>query len=60
MSFLFKNYSLVKVIHSWNTNNTDRNDLNKQKHTHTYIHIHTHTHTHTHTKHSEKDNTGKG
>ena len=56
MSFLFKNYSLVKVIHSWNTNNTDRNDLNKQKHTHTYIH----THTHTHTKHSEKDNTGKG
>ena len=31
----------------WNTNNTDRNSVNKQN-------------THTHTKHSEKDNIGKG
>ena len=30
----------------WNTNNTDKNGLNKQN-------------TGTHTKHSEKDNTGK-
>ena len=62
MSFLFKNYSLVKVIYiyllircyktrffQWNTNNADRNGVNKQN-----------THTHTRTKHSEKDNTGKG
>ena len=49
MSFLLKNYSHVKVIYLlircckarfslWNTNNTDRNDVNKQN---------THTHTHT-------------
>ena len=55
MSFLFKNYSLVKVIYLlircyktrfflWNTNNTDRNGVNKEN---------------TYTKHSEKDNTGK-
>ena len=55
MPFLFKN-SLVNVIYLlircyktrfvlWNTNNTDRNGVNKQN-------------THTHTKHSEKDNTG--
>ena len=48
MSFLFKNYSLVKVIHLlikccktsfflWKTNNADRNGVNKQS---------THTHTH--------------
>ena len=53
--FLFKNYSLVKVIYLlircyktrfflWNTNNTDRNGVNKEN---------------TYTKHSEKDNTGK-
>ena len=42
----------------WNTNNTDRNDVNKQN-THTHAHAHTHAHTHTHTKHSEKDSTGK-
>ena len=40
----------------WNTNNTDRNDVNKQN---THAHAHTHAHTHTHTKHSEKDSTGK-
>ena len=56
--FFFKNYSLVKVIYLlircyktrfflWNTNNTDRNGVNKQN-------------THIHTQHSEKDNTGKG
>ena len=44
--FPFKNYSLVEVIYLlsrcnktkfflWNTNNTDRNDVNKQKNTHT-------------------------
>ena len=48
MSFLFKNYSLVKVIYLlircyetrfflWNIYNTDRNGVNKQN-------IHTHTH----------------
>ena len=42
----------------WNTNNTDRNDVNKQN-THTHAHTHAHTHTHTHTKRSEKDSTGK-
>ena len=37
-----------------NTNNADRNGVNKQN-------THTHTHTHTpNTKHSEKGNTGKG
>ena len=67
MSFLFKNYSLVKIIYLfircyktwfflWNTNNTDRNGVNKQN---SHTNTHTHTHTHTHTKHSEKDNTGK-
>ena len=51
-----KNYSLVEAIYiSWldaiklssfsETNNTDRNGVNKQN---------------THTKHPEKDNTGKG
>ena len=60
--WLFKKYSLVKVIYLlircyrtrfflWNTNNTNRNRVNKQN---------THTYTHTHTKQSEKDNTGKG
>ena len=55
-SFLFKDYLLVEVIYMligcnktkfflWNTNNTDRNDVNKQN---------------THTNHSEKHNTGKG
>ena len=43
----------------WNTNNTDRNDVNKQN-TPTHPPTHTHTHTHTNTKNSEKDNTGKG
>ena len=53
MSFLLKNYSLVKVIYLLikcyktrfflsNTNNTNRNGVNKQN-------THTHTHTHTHT-----------
>ena len=57
MSLLFKNYSLVEVIHlfirfnktkffPWNTKNTDRNGVNKQ--------------IFTDTKHSEKDYTGKG
>ena len=56
MFFGFKNYSLVKVKYMLircyktrffllNTNNTDRNGVNKQN---------------THTKHSEKDNTRKG
>ena len=60
MSFLFKKYSLVKVIYLlirfyktsfflWNTNNTDRNGVNKQN-----------TYTLLHTKHSEKDNAGIG
>ena len=65
MSFVFKNYSLVKVIYPLirccktrfflrNTDNTDRYN------TDTHIHTQTHTHTHTHTKHSKKDNnTGK-
>ena len=55
-SFLFKNYSLVKVIYLlirccktrfflWNTYITDRNGVNKQN-------------TYTHAKHSEKHNTG--
>ena len=54
MSFLFKNYSLVKVMYLLircnktrfflgNTNNTNRNGVNKQN-THTHIHTHTHTH----------------
>ena len=57
MSFLFKNYSLVKVIYLFiifyntkffllDTNNADRNGKNKQI-------------THTNTRVSEKDNTGK-
>ena len=57
MSFLIKNYSLVEVAYLfirckktkfflWNTNNTDRNGVNKQN-------------SHIHTKHLEKDNTGK-
>ena len=59
MSFLFRNYSLVKVMYMylligcyktkfllWNTNNTDRNSANKQN-THTHTHTHTQTHTHT-------------
>ena len=61
MSFLFKSYSLVKVIYLfircdktrfvfWNTNNTDRNGVNKQiTRTHTNTH-HTHRHTHTHSR----------
>ena len=47
MSFLFKNYSLVKVLYLlvicykarfflWNTNNTDKNGVNKHTHTHTH------------------------
>ena len=58
-ALLFKIYSFLKVIYLlirwcyktrfflWNTNNIDRNSVNKQN-------------THTHTKHSYKDNTGKG
>ena len=57
MSFLLKNYSLVKVIYLlvicykarfflWNTNNTDKNVVNEHTHTHTHTQ-HTHTHTHT-------------
>ena len=60
MCFLFKNYSLVEVVYLlirfnttkfflWNTNNTDRNGVNKQN-----------THTHTHTKHLEEENKEKG
>ena len=56
MSFLLKNYSLVEseylfircnntIFFLWNTNNTDKNGVNKQT---------------THTKHLEKDNIGKG
>ena len=55
MSFLLKNYSLVEVymfircnktkFFLWNTNNAERNGVNKQK---------------TNTKHLEKDNIGKG
>ena len=55
MSFLLKNYSLVESVYMFircnetnfflqNTNNTDRNGVNKQN---------------THSKHLEKDNTGK-
>ena len=54
MSFVFKNYSLVKIIYPLircyktrfflrNTNNTDGYNT----HTHTQTHTHTHTHTHT-------------
>ena len=62
MSFLFKNYSLVKVMYLLtrlfllNANNTDRNGVN-ERNTHTHTHTQTHTYTH---KHSEKDNTRKG
>ena len=56
MSFLLKNYSLVESVYLFikcnktkfflgNTNNTDRNGVNKQN---------------THTKHLEKYNTGNG
>ena len=56
MSFLFKIYSLFEVVHLcircnktkfflWNTNNTDKNVVNKQN---------------THTKHLEKNKTRKG
>ena len=56
MPFLLKNYSLVEVVYlfikcnktkflPWNTDNTDRNVVNKQK---------------GHTKHLQKDNIGKG
>ena len=56
MSFFKKNYSAVEVVYLfircnktkfflWNTNNTDRNGVNKQK---------------TNTKHLQKDNIGKG
>ena len=62
MSFLLKNYSVVKSVNLFirckktrlflqNTNNTNRNGVNKQN---------THTHTHTHTINVEKDNIGKG
>ena len=55
MSFLLKNYSLVESVYMFircnktsfflqNTNNTDRNGVNKQN---------------THTKHLDKENTGK-
>ena len=65
MSFLFKNYSLVKVMYLLircnktrfflgNTNNTNRNGVNKQN-THTHTHIHTHTHTHTHTPNTQRN-----
>ena len=61
MSFLFAKNSLVKVIYLvirfymtsfvlWNTNNTNRNGVNKQN-----THAHTHTHTHTHTKPLQKN-----
>ena len=61
MSFRFKKYSLAKVIWlldaiklgSWNTNNIDRNSVNKQN-------THSHAHTRTHMKHLEKDNAWKG
>ena len=57
MSFLFKNYTIVKAIYLlircyktksflWNKNNTDRNGVNKQN-------------TYRHTKHSEKNDTEK-
>ena len=56
MSLIFKNYLLAEGTYLlirlnktefflWNTNNTDRNDINKQN-------------TQTHTKHSEKYNIG--
>ena len=74
MSFLLKNYSIVESVNLFircnktrlflqNTNNTDRNGVNKQNThppTHTHTNTHTHTHTHTHTKSVEKDNIGKG
>ena len=55
MSFLYKNYTIVQVAYLfirrnktkfflWNTNNTDKNDVNKQK---------------KHTKYLEKHNIGK-
>ena len=58
MSFLLKKYSLVESIYQFiicnkakfflrNTNNTDRNSVNKK-------------HTHTHNKYLEKDDIGKG
>ena len=47
MSFLFKNF--LKKFFLWNTNNTDKNGVNRQN-----------AHTHIHTKHLEKDNIGKG
>ena len=63
MSFLFKNYSLEKVIHllldairlgySCETNNTDRNGVNSQN-------KHTHTHTHTHTPSTHRKINWKG
>ena len=67
--FFFFNYSLAKVIYVFirchkarfflrNTNNTDRNGVNKQNRhtdTETHTHIRKHTHTHTHIKDSEKD-----
>ena len=70
MFFPFKNYSLVEVIYlliicsnlnffMWNTNNTDRNCVNKQN-THTHTHTHTHTYIHANAEHSEKDNTANG
>ena len=57
MSFLFKNYTIVKAIYLlircyktksflWNKNNTDNNGVNKQN-------------TYRHTKHSEKNDTEK-
>ena len=55
MSFLFKNYSLVKAIYRLIRCYKTRlilikNGVNKQN---------TYTYTHTHTEHSEKDYTGK-
>ena len=58
MSFLLKKYSFVESIYQFiicnkakfflrNTNNTDRNSVNKN-------------HTHTHNKYLEKDDIGKG
>ena len=68
MSFLFKNYSLVKVIYLLircyktsfflsNTNNTDKNGVNKvcvHMHTHTHARAHAHTHIHTHTPNTQR------
>ena len=55
---LLKAYLLIRCYMTRfflsNTNNADRNGVNKQN-------THTHTHPHTpNTKHSEKGNTGKG